>query len=75
MMKGGRVDSLIKAILQDMTVLSTYFSCPMNTKKALKEALEEVESTVLKALKGFKYHPYPSCEFSPRERIGFTTSN
>jgi len=70
-MKSGRVENLIKAILEDMNLLSAYFSFPKDTKMALKTALEEVQHPPdnvareenRETLKEIKYSTHRSCKF------------
>lgn len=68
LMKGSRVENLMKALFEDMQTLTSYFSCPKPMKAAVKEALDDFQSsslpskepTDLKALREIKYNTHPS---------------
>lgn len=74
LMKGSRVEHLMKALFEEVLTLTSYFSCPKPMKAAVKEALEEFQllslanlaskdSSEWKALREIKYNAYPSCKF------------
>ena len=83
--KVNRVESLMKALLEEMQTLTSYLSCPTIIKTSVKEALEEFqvltstsnERTDLKALREIKYNTAPSCELirsSSNSKILLTTT-